>query len=161
MEAILFIFLALGAIFSMVILMIMVSIVVNLILFPFRFIKNLFTPRVSHREVKYIPPSAPARNYSPPPPDKYASNWTSISKKHKEKANWTCQKCRVYLGRKEHKRLMQVHHINRDSLDNREANLIALCLICHSEQPGKGHKRLRGAIIKDGRWNLINSIRKS
>lgn len=131
-----------------------VKLAITILLLPFQGIGD----KKPNPEKLYRKPYSPPL---PPPSDTYPSNWGSISKAKKEKEFWTCQKCKVFLGRKEHKRLLQVHHVNRNPMDNNEKNLLALCLVCHSEQPGKGHKRLKGAIIKDGRWNLIHTIRKS
>jgi HNH endonuclease len=146
--------------FAVVIILSFIAVVMNLacniILAPFRFVNGLSkSPATNRDSYIYIPPSKQDRE------DKYAKNWSTIARKYKESRNWTCQKCLIYLGSKEHKRLLHVHHINRNSMDNSHSNLIALCLQCHSAQPGKGHKRLRSAIIKDGRWNEIDQIRKN
>lgn len=149
MELAIFLFFIIAA---MVIISFIITIVrglINLFLFPFRMVKKIFSYRSFYPSPKLIKK------------DKYAGNWSTISRKNKENKNWTCQKCFIYLGRKEHRSLLQIHHINRNSMDNSSKNLIALCLQCHSSQPGKGHRRLRGAIIKDGRWKEIDKIRKS
>lgn len=150
MEFILFILFALAAALTIAFLLAIVTAIINLVLLPFRMIGYLFSTKPIGRKIE-----------TTSPPDRYASNWSHISKVKKEKESWTCQKCKIYLGRTDHRKLLHVHHVNRNPLDNRDKNLLALCLVCHSEQPGKGHKRLRGAIIKDGRWNLIHTIRKS
>lgn len=151
MELIIVLLFIVAAIFIISFIIAIVKAIINIFLLPFRIIGRILSPRKSKTQPIYT---------SPIKEDKYTTNWSTISRKYKDSRNWTCQKCCVYLGRKEHRRLLQVHHINRNSMDNSSGNLIALCLQCHSAQPGKGHKRLRGAIIKDGRWNEIDRIRK-
>jgi 5-methylcytosine-specific restriction endonuclease McrA len=65
----------------------------------------------------------------------------------------------VNLSAKKHQRLLHVHHRDNNPKNNWNYNLIALCVICHSEQPGAGHKRLAGAITKDGRRREVEWLR--
>ena len=154
------VFICFAVIFILSLIVAAIRLVCNIILAPFRFIANLFpNPQPRNNTYRYLP--QPIKETREDKEDKYAKNWSSISRKYKESKDWTCQTCLIYLGRKEHRRLLHVHHINRNSMDNSSCNLIALCLQCHSAQPGKGHRRLRSAIIKDGRWNEIDRIRKN
>lgn len=91
---------------------------------------------------------------------RYASNWATVSRDYKESVGWVCEGCGVHLGRREDQYLLHVHHKNRDSLDNRRSNLVALCVQCHSKQPGVGHRRLKTAAQSDGRWVRIDHLRK-
>lgn len=90
-------------------------------------------------------------------PGDYTEDWPKISKAHKIRVKWKCQKCRVDLSR--HHVLMHVHHRNRRRNDNRERNLMALCVECHSKMDGVGHRRLAGAIRTDGRLARLKKVR--
>lgn len=68
----------------------------------------------------------------------YSEDWNEISKAIREEANYICQKCgRIGIkpGEKQEnltrsQRMaytVQVHHWNRNSLDNRKENLVCLC----------------------------------
>jgi len=123
------------------------------------------------------PPPPPPSTYTPPPPppspvswdfgytytpDKespYTRDWGSVSRKHKESRRWRCEECYVNLSDKRHRRLLHVHHRDNDPKNNYSGNLVALCVICHSERPGAGHKRLAGAIRTDGRYDEVRSLR--
>lgn len=63
----------------------------------------------------------------------YALDWSSISTNYRQQQNYICQNCGVDLSSE--RRLLHVHHKNRDKGDNREKNLIALCASCHKKQP--------------------------
>jgi hypothetical protein len=67
------------------------------------------------------------------------SDWQRISRDFRERANWECQLCKVFLGgSRDHKRMLHTHHINGSLYDNNDSNLQALCIVCHSEQPRHG-----------------------
>lgn len=68
----------------------------------------------------------------------YPKDWASISENVRAKSGWCCQGCGVNLS--EHKNLLHTHHINGNKNDTRPSNLIALCSLCHKEQPS--HERI-------------------
>lgn len=122
---------------------------------------------------KEAPPSPPPRererepvtfssvfSYTPAKPESpYTRDWSSVSRKYKESRSWRCEECYVNLYEKRHRRLLHVHHRDNDPKNNSSWNLIALCVICHSERPGSGHKRLAGAIRTDGRYDEVQRLR--
>ena len=63
----------------------------------------------------------------------YTPDWPNISATYRKKQHYICQNCGVDLNSE--RRLLHVHHKNRDKGDNREKNLIALCASCHKMQP--------------------------
>ena len=132
---------------------------VEIICLPFKCIDAIFG------EKKPEPPPAPRRQPPPPPPpvqeSRYTSDWSSVARRYKEYRYWSCEVCGVYCGETaEHRRLLHVHHINLDSLDNAEWNLAALCIQCHGSMDGVGHKRLRGAAMNDGRWYAVDILKR-
>lgn len=66
------------------------------------------------------------------PTNVYPENWAEISRRLKEKHNYTCQEC----GKQSQS--VQVHHKNELKWDCREANLEVLCRTCH--QAKHNHK---------------------
>lgn len=118
----------------------------------------------------YTPPSTPTStgysgwysghaSYKPEKESPYTRDWASVSRKYKEARGWRCEECYVNLFDKRHRRLLHVHHRDNDPKNNYSWNLIALCVICHSERPGAGHKRLAGAIRTDGRYDEVRRLR--
>jgi 5-methylcytosine-specific restriction endonuclease McrA len=97
-----------------------------------------------------------------PKPQKkgYTSDWGSVSNRYKKAQGWRCEHCGVYCGGPGDKPLLHVHHWDRNPQNTRDANLVALCIQCHSRQPGAGHKRLRTASKRDGRWQRITRLRE-
>ncbi|WP_253274438.1 HNH endonuclease [Myxosarcina sp. GI1] len=72
----------------------------------------------------------------------YPANWKALTLKIKEAANWCCECCgkRCYcpgerpesLTRSEWTAdILQVHHRNHDTTDNRLSNLLSVCAACH------------------------------
>jgi len=90
----------------------------------------------------------------------YTSDWGSVSNRYKKARGWRCEHCGVYCGGPGDKPLLHVHHWDRNPQNNRDSNLVALCIQCHSRQPGAGHKRLRTASKRDGRWQRITRLRE-
>ena len=98
----------------------------------------------------------------------YIPDWDDISREYREKANWTCQACRVDLSKQKHRHLLDVHHVNRNPTDNSHRNLRVLCVDCHSKQPG--HEELLEAsgveirqireIRKMQRKHTLSSLKK-
>ena len=62
----------------------------------------------------------------------YSESWSEISKRYREKKNYTCEKCRVNLSH--FKSLCHTHHINGVKSDNSETNLQVLCADCHRKE---------------------------
>ena len=72
----------------------------------------------------------------------YPENWSEISRRLKEKYNYTCQEChRNFSNRPDKSKLVQVHHKNGRKNDCRESNLEVLCTDCH--QAKHNHKITR------------------
>jgi len=91
----------------------------------------------------------------------YTRDWATVSRRYKESQGWRCEDCGVYLGgSKESRRLMHVHHRDLNTQNNAAWNLDALCVICHSERHGAGHRRLAGAITTDGRRASVQRLRR-
>jgi len=66
----------------------------------------------------------------------YPENWEEIAEKIKDAARWCCQECGVQCYRPgepvtDRRRLLTVHHKDRNPANCDRANLIALCTGCH------------------------------
>lgn len=123
----------------------------SILTWPFR----LFGFKRNHgpSPVRWETPIQPAQ-----PESRYTRDWQQVSRKHREACNWRCQDCGVYLGGSgPDRRLLHVHHRDLNPQNNSPYNLEALCVVCHSERPGTGHRRLAGAITNDGRrWTVLS-----
>jgi hypothetical protein len=74
--------------------------------------------------------------------ERYPKNWAKLALDCKEKANWTCQHCGLYIPRegvkmisrkgKEWTMYLCAAHIDHDT-ENENPRLLALCLICHAK----------------------------
>lgn len=67
----------------------------------------------------------------------YSEDWNLISSKYRLKQDYNCEQCMVNM--RAHKVHLHTHHINGVKSDNGEGNLHALCVDCHSKQPGHSH----------------------
>lgn len=61
----------------------------------------------------------------------YPKNWIYISKKLRDETNYSCQKCGLIL--KNHKKFLDVHHIDGNKSNSLSSNLQVLCIECHSK----------------------------
>lgn len=106
---------------------------------------------------RWIPPPQ-----EPEPESRYTRDWATVSRKYKEHRGWRCEDCGVYLGgSKADRRLLHVHHRDLNPQNNARSNLDALCVVCHSNRPGAGHRRLAGAITSDGRRWSVERLRRA
>ncbi|TYC49379.1 HNH endonuclease [Rhodobacterales bacterium] len=78
----------------------------------------------------------PERGDSHPVTPTYIRNWPEISKSFRAARRWRCDRCNVDLS--DHRRLLHCHHISGDLGNNSPANLEALCVLCHAEEPHHG-----------------------
>jgi 5-methylcytosine-specific restriction endonuclease McrA len=69
--------------------------------------------------------------------DGYIDLWRQVSEAVREKADWTCQQCRVKLPRLELGIYLEVHHRDGNKRNNAESNLVALCVECHASQDAR------------------------
>jgi len=74
------------------------------------------------------------------PPDIYNPESSKLFEKIKSLNNWKCQNCGINLI--QHKKFLNIHHINGVKSDDRLDNLKCLCIKCHSEQPDHSHLKL-------------------
>ncbi|WKN33794.1 HNH endonuclease [Porifericola rhodea] len=68
------------------------------------------------------------------PKNTYRDNWPQLSKNYKASLNYVCEDCGNDFAN--FKSFLHVHHINSRKDDNNYNNLKALCVKCHSKQPG-------------------------
>jgi hypothetical protein len=131
----------------------------DLITWPFREPEGISSGSTTN----YVPPhtSRPAPTWTPEPESRYTHDWAKVSRKHKDAQGWRCDDCGVYCGgSKSDRRLLHVHHRDMDPQNNAPWNLESLCVVCHSERPGTGHRRLAGAITSDGRRGAVERLRR-
>ena len=76
------------------------------------------------------------------PLDEYTEDWRDIAENFKRKQSYTCAKCGINLS--EDKNFLHVHHIDGLKYNNWDDNLKALCIACHSTEPGHSHMQKRG-----------------
>lgn len=81
----------------------------------------------------------PDKNDSTAPTNIYPDNWKEISRRLKEKYNYTCQECHRNFSNC--KSQLQVHHKNELKWDCSESNLEVVCIDCH--QAKHNHKITR------------------
>lgn len=72
------------------------------------------------------------------PINDYSDDWGLISEKLKRTRGYKCQRCPVVLAGDDRK-FLHVHHENGEKSDNREHNLVVLCIRCHSAEPMHSH----------------------
>ena len=73
------------------------------------------------------------------PRNEYSDNWELLSKKLREEAGYTCKKCKHNFENE--KNLLQVHHKDGVKWNDSRENLVVLCLVCHSNEPG--HNKMK------------------
>jgi hypothetical protein len=74
----------------------------------------------------------------------YVADWPYISYKYRLSMNWACEECNVNLSK--NRNLLHTHHIDMNKKNNDRSNFKALCVSCHSMQPGHGHMLKRFSI---------------
>ena len=67
----------------------------------------------------------------------YLEQWPSIASGIRQRDGHVCQRCGINLTGKG--RLLHVHHLDGDRLNNDSSNLISLCVICHSDRDRHRH----------------------
>lgn len=83
----------------------------------------------------------------------YTKDWNEVSRRVREQANWRCESCGVDLSG--HRELLHVHHLNGVKNDNRNVNLVPLCIGCHRQEPNHGHLQLSHISMV-----LLNKLRR-
>ena len=76
----------------------------------------------------------------PEPFDYEALWWQKLSRKYRKEKGWRCEKCKLLLSYDTD--YLHTHHIRGTQYNKRE-DLKALCIGCHSEQPGDNHQKLK------------------
>ena len=66
--------------------------------------------------------------------------WKELSRWYRAQKNWQCESCNLQLP--VNSRFLHTHHIFGRRLTTPE-DLMALCIDCHSQQPGPGHEALK------------------
>lgn len=69
----------------------------------------------------------------------YVEDWPLISSTVRRERGYKCEACLLDL--REHTRFLHVHHRNGQKNDNREKNLVTLCIHCHAAEPLHEHMR--------------------
>ena len=86
------------------------------------------------------PEDFPLEDWLEPFFDYASADWRKRSENCREAANWTCQKCDINLESDPH--LLHAHHKWGTKFKD-PRDLVALCIRCHAEQPGGGHRMLK------------------
>lgn len=63
----------------------------------------------------------------------YTKEWQEISRAYREKKNYTCERCGIKITNVFDQGYMHCHHRDGNKINNQEANLECLCILCHSK----------------------------
>ena len=74
----------------------------------------------------------------------YSFGWEKISKRYREKHNYTCEQCKVSVEDRFDRKYIHVHHVDNNKQNNNSSNLKCLCIDCHSKVD-KYHKKNFGS----------------
>ncbi len=72
----------------------------------------------------------------------YIAAWKFLSWLCRKNAYWKCQECGIELRKPPDRKFLHAHH-TKGTRYNHPEDLIALCIQCHSRQPGEGHEQLK------------------
>ena len=97
------------------------------------------SPLPVNRFEQYSTPPPPLPRRVSQPFDYRAGWWRERSEWYRNEKGWTCEECHLCLDADQ--QYLHTHHI-RGTQYNEPEYLKALCIACHSEQPGP-HKRLK------------------
>lgn len=86
------------------------------------------------------PPEIP--EYVPNPFDYQAEWWKAYSTWYRNERGWTCEICQISLN--DDRYYLHTHHVWGTQY-NDPTDLMALCIACHSEQPGGHHIHLKAS----------------
>jgi 5-methylcytosine-specific restriction endonuclease McrA len=59
----------------------------------------------------------------------YPEDWPEVATATRRRDEWTCQDCGVQFPKRSGK--LHVHHIDRDTMNSDDTNLVSLCASCH------------------------------
>lgn len=115
--------------------------------------------RIAEKKTPYFSKRPPRIPKSVPNPFDYQAGWwKEYSMWYREQRNWTCEVCEISLN--DDRYYLHTHHIWGTQY-NDPKDLMALCIGCHSEQPGGYHSQLKesrdyqGFMVKYGRqWRF-------
>jgi hypothetical protein len=68
--------------------------------------------------------------------------WHEIARYAKDRRGWRCARCARDCSQPSSKRFLDAH-CTEGILPGAVANVVPLCLACHSKQPGSSHRRIR------------------
>lgn len=71
--------------------------------------------------------------------DGYVRLWKQISEAYREKKKNKCEECGIDLNNDRY--YLEVHHIDKNRLNNKEENLKSLCVLCHSKKHISNYER--------------------
>jgi hypothetical protein len=63
----------------------------------------------------------------------YSINWKKLSNKRREEEHYTCKECGFKASNFFERQFIDVHHKDRNKINNEKDNLIVLCAECHSK----------------------------
>ena len=105
-----------------------------------RFCLNELRARFGWNVFPKEPEDFPLADWLEPFFDYSSEDWQKRSESCREAANWRCQECGINLKSDPH--LLHAHHKWGTKFGAPE-DLIVLCIGCHAEQPGGGHRMLK------------------
>ena len=110
-----------------------------------KLVSNFSIPEFFDQYSNSLIDNIPTFNSDNAPINDYSDNWDHISLAYRESVNWTCEneQCGRELSQSHLRQYLHTHHLNGKKYDNKRANLMALCIECHAEQPD--HAQLKAS----------------